>query len=65
VGTCGSLAWLAPFLGVDTVALLSDARFLHPHLYVARKAYLETGAASFATVDLTAARVINGVRVLL
>jgi hypothetical protein len=65
VGTCGSLAWLAPFLGVDTVALLSDARFLHPHLCVARKAYLETGAASFATVDLTAARVINGVRVLL
>jgi hypothetical protein len=54
VGTCGSLTWLAPLLGVPTVALLSDARFLHPHLYLARKAYLQAGAAGFATVDVTA-----------
>ncbi len=54
VGTCGSLTWLAPLLGVNTVALLSDARFLHPHLYFARKVYLQAGAASFATVDLNA-----------
>jgi len=54
VGTCGSLTWLAPLLGVPTVALMSDTRFLHPHLYFARKVYLETGAAGFATVDVTA-----------
>jgi hypothetical protein len=54
VGTCGSLTWLAPLLGVPTVALMSDTRFLHPHLYFARKAYLDTGAAGFATVDVSA-----------
>jgi hypothetical protein len=53
IGTCGSLTWLAPLLGVNTVALFSDARFLHPHLYFARKVYLEHGAASFATVDVS------------
>ena len=35
VGTAGSLAWLAPMLGVDTVALHADDRFLGPHLYAA------------------------------
>lgn len=54
VGTCGGLAWLAPMLGVPTVALFSDARFLHPHLYFARKVYLEQRAAPFATVDVSA-----------
>jgi hypothetical protein len=54
VGTCGSLTWLAPLLGVRTVALMSDTRFLHPHLYFARKAYLQSGAAGFATVDVSA-----------
>ena len=52
VGTCGSLTWLAPLLGVNTVAIMSDPRFLHPHLYFARKVYLETQAAQFSTVDL-------------
>jgi hypothetical protein len=55
VGTCGALTWLAPMLGVNTVALFSETRFLHPHLYFARKAYLNTGAARFATVDVSAA----------
>ncbi|MGE3274287.1 MAG: hypothetical protein AB7O67_04190 [Vicinamibacterales bacterium] len=55
VGTCGSLTWLAPMLGVPTVALFSDARFLHAHLYLARKVYLDMGAAPFQTVDVTAA----------
>src|SRR4029078_8529589 len=39
VGTCGALAWLAPMLGVDTTAILADARFLHGHLQVARRVY--------------------------
>ena len=52
VGTCGSLTWLAPLLGVSTVAVMSDPRFLHPHLYLARKVYLETQAGQFATIDL-------------
>ena len=55
VGTCGGLAWIAPLFGVPTVALFSDARFLHSHLYFARKVYLEHGAAPFATVDVSAA----------
>lgn len=52
VGTCGSLTWLAPLLGVSTVAVMSDPRFLHPHLYLARKVYLESQAGQFATIDL-------------
>lgn len=52
VGTCGGLAWLAPMLGVPTVALMSDPRFLKAHLYVARQVYSAIGAANFATVDV-------------
>ena len=29
VGTCGSVAWLAPLLGVDTTAIFADARFFY------------------------------------
>jgi hypothetical protein len=58
VGTCGGLAWLAPMLGVPTVALFSDPRFLHAHLYFARKIYLDMNAAPFATVDISAAQVL-------
>lgn len=54
VGTCGSLAWLAPMIGVPTVALFSDARFLRTHLYFARHAYSAMGAARFATLDVSA-----------
>jgi hypothetical protein len=53
VGTCGSLAWLAPLVGVPTVPVFTDASFLHAHLHVARRVYGRTGAAPFSPVDLT------------
>ena len=54
VGTCGSLAWLAPLLGVPTIAVFADDRLLTPHLLVARQAYRAAGAARFAALDLRA-----------
>jgi hypothetical protein len=54
VGTCGSIAWLAPRLGVDTSALYVDPKWLHGHLPVAMRAYHKLGAGRFATVDLRA-----------
>jgi hypothetical protein len=56
VGTCGGLAWLAPFLGVDTVAVYENDRYLTAHLYAARYAYRRYGAARFSTLNLQAAR---------
>ena len=53
VGTCGSLAWLAPLLGVPTVPVFTDASFLHAHLHVARRVYGRVGAASFSPIDLS------------
>ena len=53
VGTCGSLAWLAPLLGVPTLPLFTDASFLHAHLHVARRIYGRVSAASFSPLDLT------------
>jgi hypothetical protein len=55
VGTCGSLAWMAPMLGVPTVAVYADDKLLTTHLTVARHVYRATGAARFATLDLRAA----------
>lgn len=55
VGTAGSLAWLAPMLGVDTVALHADDRFLGPHLYAARYAYASMPAGRFMALDLNGA----------
>ena len=54
VGTCGGLAWLAPFLGVETLAVHADDALLTPHLYAARQAYREAGAAPFTSLDLRA-----------
>jgi hypothetical protein len=54
VGTCGSVAWLAPMIGTPTVALYSDDDFLGPHLYAARAAYRSMGAAPFTQMDLNA-----------
>lgn len=53
VGTCGSITWLAPRLGVNTSALFADDAFLHNHLAVALRtsARLE-GAGRFSPVDL-------------
>jgi hypothetical protein len=53
VGTCGSLAWLAPLLGVPTLPVFTDASFLHAHLHVARRVYGRVGAAPFSPVDLS------------
>jgi hypothetical protein len=53
-GTCGSLAWLAPMLGVPTVAVYADDRYLASHLYAARYVYRRMKAARFSVVDLQA-----------
>ena len=54
VGTCGALAWLAPMLGIDTTAVLSDARFLHGHLQVARRVYQVLDGGRFSPLDISA-----------
>jgi hypothetical protein len=54
VGTCGALAWLAPMLGIDTTAVLSDARFLHGHLQVARRVYEVIDGGRFSPLDISA-----------
>jgi hypothetical protein len=59
VGTCGGLAWLAPFLGTDTVAVYADEDFLAPHLYAARQAYRAVGAARFSTLDLDVVSIVG------
>lgn len=53
VGTCGSLAWVAPLLGVPTVPVFTDASFLHAHLHVARRVYGRVGGGRFSPVDLS------------
>ena len=53
-GTCGGLAWLAPLLGIDTLAVYASDDLLTPHLYAARHAYREAGAAPFVSLDLAA-----------
>jgi hypothetical protein len=55
LGTCGGLAWIAPLLGVDTVAVYSDERFLVSHVYVASQVYRQVGAARFDPLDVRAA----------
>jgi hypothetical protein len=54
VGTCGSVAWLAPMLGTDTLAVYSDDHLLTSHLYAARHGYASMKAGRFATLDLNA-----------
>ena len=54
VGTCGGLAWLAPLLGTNTLAVYADDELLAPHLYAARLAYRAVDAASFTTLDVRA-----------
>jgi hypothetical protein len=54
VGTCGGLAWLAPFLGTKTLAVYADDELLAPHLYAARQAFHAAGATSFTTLDVRA-----------
>jgi hypothetical protein len=54
LGTCGSIAWLAPRLGVDTSAVFVDPKWLHAHLAVAMRAYHKMAAGRFAAADLRA-----------
>jgi hypothetical protein len=54
VGTCGSIAWLAPQLGVNTSALFVDPKWLHAHLPVAMRAYHKLAAGRFSVADLRA-----------
>jgi hypothetical protein len=54
LGTCGGLAWLAPFLRVPTVAVYDNDRVLASHLLIARHAGALAGAAEFAPLDLRA-----------
>jgi hypothetical protein len=54
VGTCGSIAWLAPRLGTDTSALFVDPKWLHAHLPVAMRAYHRLQAGRFTGADLRA-----------
>ena len=52
VGTCGSVAWLAPMLGTRTIAVYGNDRFLSPHLYAARQIYPLMEAAPFLPIDV-------------
>jgi hypothetical protein len=54
VGTCGSVAWLAPMLGTDTLAVYSDDHLLTSHLYAARHGYASMQAGRFVALDLGA-----------
>jgi hypothetical protein len=54
LSACGGLAWLAPFLGVPTVAVYDNDQLLAPHLLVARQAGARSGAAEFTPLDLRA-----------
>ena len=54
VGTCGSLTWLVPRLGVDTSAVFVDPKWLHAHLPVAMRAAHKLDAGRFAAADLRA-----------
>jgi len=54
VGTCGSIAWLAPRLGVPTSALYVDPKWLHAHVAIAMRAYHRLNAGRFAIADLRA-----------
>jgi hypothetical protein len=54
VGTCGGVAWLAPMLGVDTTAVMTDDKALTVHLQVARRVTRVLDAGRFTPLDLGA-----------
>jgi hypothetical protein len=54
IGTCGSVAWLAPMLGVNTSAVYIDPKWLHAHLGVMLRACQRAKAGRFAALDLRA-----------
>jgi hypothetical protein len=59
LGTCGGLAWLAPLMGVETLAVYDDDRYLTPHTYAARYAYRRMGAARFSLLSVAALRSVT------
>ena len=64
VGTCGSISWMVPRLGVDTSALFIDPSWLHAHLTVAMRAYHKLGAGRFAAADVRAVDQLDAERPL-
>jgi len=61
VGTCGGLAWLAPLLGVDTLAVYDDDRYLTTHLYAIRSLCRRMQTARFSTLNIKALRGVAAV----
>ena len=59
LGSCGGLAWLAPFLGTPTIGLYDSDRLLTPHLSTVRQAGRGVSAAEFMPLDLRAVRWLN------
>jgi hypothetical protein len=49
-------------LGVDTVAVYADDRFLLSHICFAAHVYRRAGAARFDTLDLSAVRELELIR---
>jgi hypothetical protein len=64
LGTCGGLAWLAPFLRVPTVAAYDNDRVLAAHLLIARQAGAGAGAAEFSALDVRALHRVNALGTL-
>jgi hypothetical protein len=60
IGTCGSVAWMAPMLGVDTTAVYAEDRFLASHIMFASQVFGRMGAARFETLDVRAAMAVEG-----
>jgi hypothetical protein len=46
-------------MGVETVAVYEDDRYLNPHTYAARYAYRRTGAARFSLLNIAALRTVT------
>ncbi|MDA1183167.1 MAG: hypothetical protein O2930_00810 [Acidobacteria bacterium] len=60
IGTCGSVAWIAPMLGVNTTAVYAEDRFLASHIMFAGQVYGRMGAARFETLDVSAVMQTDG-----
>jgi hypothetical protein len=56
IGTSGGLAWLAPFAGVNTIAIHGTGGEMSTHLYAARYAYRKSRAARFSVLNIDALR---------
>jgi hypothetical protein len=63
LGTCGGLAWLAPFLRVPTVAVYDNDRVLASHLFIARQAGALADAAEFSPLDVRALHRVHALEI--